>query len=162
MLVEQALLPRLARPLALALRGPDELVSLGLRTFELWLDSLNPEYLEHALGHTATDVMAALWALLRPAHTQRPHALAAMQLLGKLGARRMAIGLVCAQAAVSDSYTPSLAMFFVPHTLTHTHTFTHRYVQLSHALTHTSTFTLTLFYRPPPPPTPVDAPCRWP
>jgi hypothetical protein len=34
-LVELVLLPRLVRPLALALRGPDELVALGLRTFEV-------------------------------------------------------------------------------------------------------------------------------
>lgn len=35
MLVELVLLPRLVKPLALALRGPDELVALGLRTFEV-------------------------------------------------------------------------------------------------------------------------------
>jgi hypothetical protein len=34
-LVELVLLPRLVKPLALALRGPDELVALGLRTFEV-------------------------------------------------------------------------------------------------------------------------------
>lgn len=84
-LVELVLLPRLVKPLALALRGSDELVSLGLRTFEVWVDSLNPEYLENALSDVVHDVMGALWALLKPSHSMRPHALAAMQLVGKLG-----------------------------------------------------------------------------
>jgi hypothetical protein len=34
-LVELVLLLRLVKPLALALRGPDDLVALGLRTFEV-------------------------------------------------------------------------------------------------------------------------------
>jgi hypothetical protein len=59
----------------------------GLRTFEIWVDNLNPEYLEKALSDVMQDVMAALWALLRPSQPVRPHAMAAMTLLGKLGAR---------------------------------------------------------------------------
>ncbi|WIA37453.1 hypothetical protein OEZ86_014371 [Tetradesmus obliquus] len=86
-LVELVLLPRLVKPLALALRGPDELVALGLRTFEVWVDSLNPEYLENALADVVGDIMGALWALLRPSQPLRSHAMAAMQLLGKLGGR---------------------------------------------------------------------------
>lgn len=34
-LVELVLLPRLVKPLALALKGPDDLVALGLRTLEV-------------------------------------------------------------------------------------------------------------------------------
>jgi hypothetical protein len=34
-LVELVLLPRLVKPLALALRGSDDLIGLGLRTFEV-------------------------------------------------------------------------------------------------------------------------------
>eukprot|EP00879_Flechtneria_rotunda_P005042 GHRR01005319.1.p1 GENE.GHRR01005319.1~~GHRR01005319.1.p1 ORF type:complete len:3477 (+),score=1416.33 GHRR01005319.1:1112-11542(+) len=86
-LVELTLLPSMVKPLVMALQGSEELVSSGLRTFELWVDSLNPEYLEKALGTSVNDVMAALWSLLKPNHSLRPHALAAMQLLGKLGGR---------------------------------------------------------------------------
>jgi hypothetical protein len=45
-LVELVLLPRLVKPLALALRGPDELVALGLRTFEVRL------WTRHVLYHS--------------------------------------------------------------------------------------------------------------
>jgi hypothetical protein len=31
-------------------QGPDELTVLGLRTLELWFDSLNPEFLEAAMA----------------------------------------------------------------------------------------------------------------
>jgi hypothetical protein len=84
-LVELVLLPRLVVPLALALSGPDELVAQGLRTAEYWVDNLNPEYLEKALANVMGQVMGALWGLLKPNTTMRPHAIAAMQLLGKLG-----------------------------------------------------------------------------
>jgi hypothetical protein len=136
-LVELVLLPRLVKPLALALSGPDELITQGLRTFEVrcwlfavlvlllccrfcsvplflfcsvaldfdllsprhktptqqppkkqtqvWVDNLNPEYLEKALADVVEDVMSGLWALLRPSHASRQHALTAMTLLGKLG-----------------------------------------------------------------------------
>lgn len=84
-LVELVLLPRLVQPLSLALQGPDDLVAQGLRTFEYWVDNLNPEYLEKALANVMQDVMGALWGLLKPSTTMRPHAVAAMQLLGKLG-----------------------------------------------------------------------------
>lgn len=49
------------------------------------MDSLNPEYLENALADVVGDIMGALWALLRPSQPLRSHAMAAMQLLGKLG-----------------------------------------------------------------------------
>jgi hypothetical protein len=84
-LVELVLLPRLVVPLALALSGPDELVAQGLRTAEYWVDNLNPEYLEKALANVMGQVMGALWGLLKPNTTMRLHAIAAMQLLGKLG-----------------------------------------------------------------------------
>lgn len=52
---------------------------------QVWVDSLNPEYLENALADVVHDVMGALWGLLKPSHPMRGHAMAAMQLLGKLG-----------------------------------------------------------------------------
>jgi transformation/transcription domain-associated protein len=81
------LLPKLMRPLLAALRGSEDLAALGLRTLEVWVDSLNPEYLEPAMADVAPDAMAALWALLRPQPGGKSLALAAMTLLGKLGGR---------------------------------------------------------------------------
>jgi hypothetical protein len=52
---------------------------------QVWVDSLNPEYLEKALADVVHDIMSALWALLKPSNPLKPHAMAAMQLLGKLG-----------------------------------------------------------------------------
>jgi streptolysin S family bacteriocin protoxin len=52
---------------------------------EYWVDNLNPEYLEKALANVMAQVMGALWGLLKPSTTMRPHAVTAMQLLGKLG-----------------------------------------------------------------------------
>lgn len=37
-------IPRLMKPLVLALKGSDDLVSLALRTLEFWIDSLNPDF----------------------------------------------------------------------------------------------------------------------
>jgi transformation/transcription domain-associated protein len=59
---------------------------------QVWVDSLNPEYLENALADVVGDIMGALWGLLRPSQPLRSHAMAAMQLLGKLGERRLAPG----------------------------------------------------------------------
>ena len=39
---------------------------LGLRTLELWVDSLNPEFLEPAMAEVVQELMMALWALLKP------------------------------------------------------------------------------------------------
>ncbi|KAK9813301.1 hypothetical protein WJX72_012102 [[Myrmecia] bisecta] len=80
-----AVLSRLMQPLVAALKGPDELVALGLRTLEYWVDSLNPEFLEPAMAPVQQELMHALWAHLKPA----PYHFGgkALQLLGKLGGR---------------------------------------------------------------------------
>ena len=81
-----ALLPKLMAPLVLALKGPsEELIMLGLKTLELWVDSLNPEFLEPAMADVVHEVMPALWAMLKPVGLAKSPAVAAMQLLGKLG-----------------------------------------------------------------------------
>ncbi len=83
------LLPKLMRPLVMALKGNDELVVLGLKTLECWVDSLNPEFLEPAMADVVHEVIPALWALLKPGHynmtSQKSPAMMAMALLGKLG-----------------------------------------------------------------------------
>ncbi|KAJ7563398.1 hypothetical protein O6H91_03G108600 [Diphasiastrum complanatum] len=78
-------LHRLVRPLILALKGNDELISLGLRTLEFWIDSLNPEFLEPSMANAMSDLILTLWSHLRP----KPYVWGAkaLQLLGKLGGR---------------------------------------------------------------------------
>lgn len=78
-------LPRLMKPLVLCLRGSNELVSLGLRTLEFWVDSLNPDFLEPSMANVMSEVILALWGHLRPA--PYPWGGKSMQLLGKLGGR---------------------------------------------------------------------------
>ncbi|XVF59767.1 hypothetical protein PTKIN_Ptkin07bG0302500 [Pterospermum kingtungense] len=78
-------LPRLMKPLVLCLKGSDDLVSLGLRTLEFWVDSLNPDFLEPSMANVMSEVILALWSHLRPA--SYPWGGKALQLLGKLGGR---------------------------------------------------------------------------
>ncbi|CAA6673494.1 unnamed protein product [Spirodela intermedia] len=78
-------LPRLHRPLVYALKGNDDLVSLGLRTLEYWIDSLNPDFLEPNMANVMSEVILALWSHLRP--PPYPWGAKALQLLGKLGCK---------------------------------------------------------------------------
>ncbi|KAL3681984.1 hypothetical protein R1sor_000006 [Riccia sorocarpa] len=78
-------LPRLMKPLVLALNGSDELVGLGLRTLEFWIDSLNPEFLEPSMANVMSELMLTLWSHLRP--KPYPWGAKSLQLLGKLGGR---------------------------------------------------------------------------
>ncbi|CDY29210.1 BnaA06g25470D [Brassica napus] len=78
-------LPRLMKPLVFCLRGSDELVSLGLRTLEFWVDSLNPDFLEPSMANVMSEVILALWSHLRP--VPYPWGGKALQILGKLGGR---------------------------------------------------------------------------
>ncbi|XP_010548285.1 PREDICTED: transformation/transcription domain-associated protein-like isoform X2 [Tarenaya hassleriana] len=78
-------LPRLMKPLVSCLRGSDELVSLGLRTLEFWVDSLNPDFLEPSMANVMSEVILALWSHLKP--VPYPWGGKALQILGKLGGR---------------------------------------------------------------------------
>ncbi|CAI9110926.1 OLC1v1011036C1 [Oldenlandia corymbosa var. corymbosa] len=78
-------LPRLMKPLVMCLRASDELVTLGLRTLEFWIDSLNPDFLEPSMANVMSEVIQALWFHLRPA--PYPWGGRSLQLLGKLGGR---------------------------------------------------------------------------
>ncbi|CAN8229179.1 unnamed protein product [Cochlearia groenlandica] len=78
-------LPRLMRPLVSCLRGSDELVSLGLRTLEFWVDSLNPDFLEPSMADVMSEVILALWSHLKP--VPYPWGRKALQIVGKLGGR---------------------------------------------------------------------------
>ncbi|XP_072974683.1 uncharacterized protein [Typha angustifolia] len=78
-------IPRLMKPLVLALKGNEELVTVGLRTLEFWIDSLNPDFLEPSMANVMSEVILALWSHLRPLPYQ--WGTKALQLLGKLGGR---------------------------------------------------------------------------
>jgi transformation/transcription domain-associated protein len=36
------------------MQGPDELIVLGLRTLEVWVDNFNPEYVEVAISEVSS------------------------------------------------------------------------------------------------------------
>ncbi|XVF62182.1 hypothetical protein PTKIN_Ptkin08bG0196500 [Pterospermum kingtungense] len=76
---------RLMKPIVSCLKGSDDLVSLGLRTLEFWVDSLNPDFLEPIMANVMSEVILTLWSHLRPA--PYPWGGKALQLLGKLGGR---------------------------------------------------------------------------
>lgn len=84
------LLPHLVylmQPLALALRGNPELVSQGLRTLELCIDNLTPDFLDPQLNTVLRELMEALHSHLKPLPANHHHAHTTIRILGKLGGR---------------------------------------------------------------------------
>lgn len=79
-------LPKLMKPLLMALKGTDEMVLLGIQTMEEWIDRLNPVFLEPAMSSLVQEINLALWSHLKPqaGNLIGPKIL---QLLGKLGGR---------------------------------------------------------------------------
>jgi transformation/transcription domain-associated protein len=79
----------LLRVIVLALDSScEELINLGLRTLEFWLDNLNPEYLFPEVSKDKkvyVAVMKALSTHLKPA--PYPYGLLTLRLLGKLGGK---------------------------------------------------------------------------
>ena len=58
-------LPMLMDPLVSALNGSPTLVSQGLRTLELCVDNLQPEFLYEHIQPVRAELMQALWRTLR-------------------------------------------------------------------------------------------------
>lgn len=84
------LLPHLSylmHPLALALRGTPELASQGLRTLELCIDNLTPDFLDPTLNTVLRELMEALHSHLKPLPANHHHAHTTIRILGKLGGR---------------------------------------------------------------------------
>lgn len=77
----------LTRPLVYALNGSQELVSQGLRTFELCVDNLTAEYFDPMIEPVIHEIMAALWKHLEPIPYHHHHSHTAIRILGKLGGR---------------------------------------------------------------------------
>lgn len=84
------LLPHLTylmQPLALALRGGPDLVSQGLRTLELCIDNLTPDFLDPTLSLVLRELMEALFSHLKPMPANHHPAHTTIRILGKLGGR---------------------------------------------------------------------------
>ncbi|GLB33849.1 putative PI3 PI4-kinase family protein [Lyophyllum shimeji] len=84
------LLPHLTylmQPLALALRGSPDLVSQGLRTLELCIDNLTPDFLDPTLSTVLRELMEALHSHLKPLPANHHPAHTTIRILGKLGGR---------------------------------------------------------------------------
>lgn len=77
----------LTRPLVHALNGSQELVSQGLRTFELCVDNLTAEYFDPMIEPVIDQIMTALWKHLEPVPYHHQHSHTAIRILGKLGGR---------------------------------------------------------------------------
>ncbi|EGV61555.1 hypothetical protein CANTEDRAFT_131106 [Yamadazyma tenuis ATCC 10573] len=77
----------LTRPLVHALNGSQELVSQGLRTFELCVDNLTAEYFDPMIEPVTDEIMTALWKHLEPVPYHHQHSHTAIRILGKLGGR---------------------------------------------------------------------------
>lgn len=77
----------LTRPLVYALNGTQELVSQGLRTFELCVDNLTAEYFDPMIEPVIDEIMTALWKHLEPVPYHHQHSHTAIRILGKLGGR---------------------------------------------------------------------------
>lgn len=76
-------LPLLMDPLVSALNGSQTLVSQGLRTLELCVDNLQPDFLYEHIQPVRTDLIQGLWRTLRTIN--ETNAQTAFRVLGKLG-----------------------------------------------------------------------------
>jgi transformation/transcription domain-associated protein len=76
-------LPLLMDPLVSALNGSQTLVSQGLRTLELCVDNLQPDFLYDHIQPVRTDLIQGLWRTLRS--NNDTNAQTAFRVLGKLG-----------------------------------------------------------------------------
>ncbi|KAK7075696.1 hypothetical protein SK128_020164 [Halocaridina rubra] len=76
-------LPRLMDPLVSALNGSQTLISQGLRTLELCVDNLQPDFLYEHIQPVRAELMQALWKTLRNPNDST--AQVAFRVLGKFG-----------------------------------------------------------------------------
>lgn len=77
----------LMKPLVYALRGFPELITQGLRTLELCIDNLTPEYFDPILEPVVDYVIKELFNLLKPQPFNHQISHTTVRILGKLGGR---------------------------------------------------------------------------
>jgi len=93
----------LMEPLVVALKTGGDLTTLGLSTFESWIDQLKPDFLYSLLSTSGVgaELMLTLWSYIKPTMTSNPSGTVAsislaekkapgptaLRILGKLGSR---------------------------------------------------------------------------
>nr|NP_595777.1 SAGA complex phosphatidylinositol pseudokinase Tra1 [Schizosaccharomyces pombe]Q9HFE8.1 RecName: Full=Transcription-associated protein 1 [Schizosaccharomyces pombe 972h-]CAC08542.1 SAGA complex phosphatidylinositol pseudokinase Tra1 [Schizosaccharomyces pombe] len=83
----------LMKPLIVALKGPPEIASQGLRIFELCLDNLTQEFLDPLLDSIMPDLLICLWNHSRLNQSNNQLHQSAVRILGKMGGRNRQIYL---------------------------------------------------------------------
>lgn len=109
-------LPMLMDPLVSALNGSQTLVNQGLRTLELCVDNLQPDFLYEHIQPVRAELMQALWRTLRNPNDQIAHV--AFRVLGKFGGgnRKMMIEPQALDYKdTDDSDGPKFTIFFAEH-----------------------------------------------
>ncbi|XP_015602005.1 transformation/transcription domain-associated protein [Cephus cinctus] len=105
-------LPMLMDPLVSALNGSHTLVSQGLRTLELCVDNLQPDFLYEHIQPVRADLMQALWRTLRNPTDQVAHV--AFRVLGKFGGgnRKMMIEPQKLEYNDRETSSPAIIAYF--------------------------------------------------
>lgn len=105
-------LPMLMDPLVSALNGSPTLISQGLRTLELCVDNLQPDFLYEHIQPVRADLMQALWRTLRNPQDQVAHV--AFRVLGKFGGGNRKMMIEPQRLEYNDvaSEPSSLVVFF--------------------------------------------------
>ncbi|KAH0631953.1 hypothetical protein JD844_019873 [Phrynosoma platyrhinos] len=105
-------LPMLMDPLVSALNGSQTLVSQGLRTLELCVDNLQPDFLYDHIQPVRAELMQALWRTLRNPAETISHV--AYRVLGKFGGsnRKMLKESQKLQYVVTEVQGPSITAEF--------------------------------------------------
>ncbi|XP_076856386.1 transformation/transcription domain-associated protein isoform X1 [Brachyhypopomus gauderio] len=105
-------LPMLMDPLVSALNGSQTLVSQGLRTLELCVDNLQPDFLYDHIQPVRAELMQALWRTLRNPAETISHV--AYRVLGKFGGsnRKMLKESQKLQYVVTEVQGPSIKVEF--------------------------------------------------
>ncbi|XP_075234435.1 transcription-associated protein Nipped-A isoform X2 [Lycorma delicatula] len=103
-------------PLVSALNGSHTLISQGLRTLELCVDNLQPDFLYEHIQPVRADLMQALWRSLRNPTDQVAHV--AFRVLGKFGGgnRKMMIEPQKLDYSTRESPGPAVVVYFPDHT----------------------------------------------
>ncbi|XP_026322829.1 transcription-associated protein 1 isoform X2 [Hyposmocoma kahamanoa] len=103
-------LPMLMDPLVSALNGSHTLISQGLRTLELCVDNLQPDFLYEHIQPVRADLMQALWRTLQNNEVAR----IAFRVLGKFGGgnRKMMIEPQRLEYRETDAPPPAVQAYF--------------------------------------------------
>lgn len=107
----------LTRPLVFALNGSQELVSQGLRTFELCVDNLTAEYFDPMIEPVIDEIMQALWKHLEPVPYHHQHSHTAIRILGKLGGRNHKNFKPCSTLVTQSELDQEIKALFEVHGL---------------------------------------------